>query len=112
LTRFLQKQLFSIYLSIIINKQGFKGSLKLNVQGHNYKQKDHQTMQTYLHMHISIMLNNLGLSGISKPYKVLIITILNMTMLGYVRKFRPKRFHQIGSSILTEPANPPPQHQT
>jgi hypothetical protein len=37
------------------------------------------------------------LKGISKP-QIAIITNLNLTKLGFVRKLRPKLIHRIGSS--------------
>jgi hypothetical protein len=37
--------------------------------------------------------------SILKPFKV-IITSLNVTKLGFVRKFRPKRFHKIDPRSL------------
>jgi hypothetical protein len=40
------------------------------------------------------MKNNFGFQGIIKRYKV-IITTLNMTKLGFIRIFRPERFHKI-----------------
>jgi hypothetical protein len=44
--------------------------------------------------YLNIVNNNLGFQGILNSYQVMIVNF-NLTKLGYIRKFRPKRFHQI-----------------
>jgi hypothetical protein len=52
------------------------------------------------------MANNLDFEGILKPCKV-IITNLNMTKLGFIRKLRPKRFNKIGPRGKNAPSPSP-----
>jgi hypothetical protein len=42
--------------------------------------------------------NYLGFQGSLNPYKVTITNYVNSTKLGFIRRFRPKRFHKIDPS--------------